>query len=149
MSQQNVEAMRGLYDAFNSGDLDAFEKGCAREFMWNEAENSLYSGGNPYRGFVAVRDGVFAPTARDFDGFRVDLDRLIDAGDFIIGSGRYRGRHKVTGKELSAQFCHVLHANRDGKLDGVQEYTDTLQEAEVAGRTTIAEQPALRQPIPA
>ena len=149
MSQQNVEAMRRLYDAFNSGDLDAFEKGCAREFMWNEAENSLYAGGNPYRSFVAVRDGAFAPIARDFDGFKVELDRLIDGGDYVIGTGRYRGKHKTTGKELAAQFCHVLHADRDGRLDGFQEYTDTLQEAEVAGRKAPAEQPVLRQPIPA
>lgn len=149
MSQQNVEAMRRLYDAFNSGDLDAFEKGCARELMWNEAENSLYADGNPYRSFVAVRDGAFGPIARDFDGFKVELDKLIDGGDTIIGTGRYRGRHRKTGKELAAQFCHVLHASRDGRLDGFQEYTDTLQEAEVAGRTAVAEKPELRQPIPA
>ena len=140
MSEQNVQAMRGLYDAFNSGDLDRFEQGVSRDILWNEAENSLYSAGNPYRSFAAIRDGVFAPTARDFDSFRVDLEQLLDAGDHVIGTGRYRGRHKTTGKELSAQFCHVLHVDRDGKLDRVQEYADTLHEAEVDGRTQRLEQ---------
>lgn len=140
MSEQNVQAMRGLYDAFNSGDLDRFEQGVSRDILWNEAENSLYSAGNPYRSFAAIRDGVFAPTARDFDSFRVDLEQLLDAGDHVIGTGRYRGRHKTTGKELSAQFCHVLHVDRDGKLDRVQEYADTLHEAEVDGRTQRIEQ---------
>lgn len=140
MSEQNVQAMRGLYDAFNSGDLDRFEQGVSRDILWNEAENSLYSAGNPYSSFAAIRDGVFAPTARDFDSFRVDLEQLLDAGDHVIGTCRYRGRHKTTGKELSAQFCHVLHVDRDGKLDRVQEYADTLHEAEVDGRTQRIEQ---------
>ena len=57
MSQENVQAMRRLYDAFNSGDLDTFEQGVGRGIQWNEADNSLYAGGNPYRSFAAVRDG--------------------------------------------------------------------------------------------
>ena len=53
MSQANVQAMRRLYDAFNSGDLDTFEQGVGRDIVWNEADNSLYAGGNPYRSFAA------------------------------------------------------------------------------------------------
>jgi hypothetical protein len=147
MSQENVQAMRGLYDAFNSGDLDTFAQGVSRDLLWNEADNSLYSGGNPYRSFTAVRDGVFDPTARDFDNFRVDLEQLLDAGDHVIGTGRYRGKCKATGKELSTQFCHLLHVDGDGKLDRVQEYADTLDEAQVTGRTQLLEtkipQPAM------
>jgi ketosteroid isomerase-like protein len=147
MSEQNVQAMRGLYDAFNRGDLAKFEQGVSRDIRWNEAENSLYAAGNPYRSFAAVRDGVFEPTARDFDNFRVEVEQLLDAGEYVIGTGRYRGKHKATGKELSAQFCHVLHVDRDGKLDSVQEYADTLNEAEVTGRTQRIEtripQPAM------
>ncbi len=109
-------------------------RGCARELVWNEAENSLNSGGNPYRGFDAVLEGVFQPTLRDFDRFECNLESLIDGGDTIVGTGRYRGTYKETGKRLSAQFCHVLHFDSQARLDRVQEYTDTLAEAEVAGR---------------
>ncbi|HEX8841975.1 MAG TPA: nuclear transport factor 2 family protein [Sphingomicrobium sp.] len=146
MSQQNVQAVRGLYEAFNRGDLDAFEKGCARKFIWNEADNSLYSGGNPYRSFAEVRDSVFAPTARDFENFRVDLEQLLDAGDYVIGTGRYHGKYKATGKTAKAQFCHVIHVDSFGKLDGLQEYADTLEEAEVAGRVKIVEEMRIPQP---
>lgn len=146
MSQENVQAARGLYDAFNRGDLNAFENGCSREFVWNEAENSLNAAGNPYRNFKQVLEGVFQPTTRDFEGFRCDLEKLLDAGDTIIGTGRYRGKRQETGKQLSAQFCHVLHFDRDAKLDGVQEYTDTLQEAEVAGRVQQVERVRIIQP---
>lgn len=147
MSQDKVEAARRLYDAFNSGDLDTFEQGLARDLVWNEADNSLNCGGNPYRSFIAIRDGIFAPTMRDFDQFRVDLEQLYDAGDFIIGTGRYRGRSTATGKDLSAQFCHVLHIDHDGKLDRVQEYTDTLHEAQVTGRAATVEEIRIVQPV--
>jgi len=147
MSQQNLEAMRGLYDAFNRGDLDAFEKGLSPQIIWNEAENSLYCGGNPYRSFDAIRDQVFAPIARDFDRFRVEVDKLIDAGDYVIGTGRYRGKSKATGRELSAQFCHLLHVDAFGKLGRFQEYVDTLNEAEVTGRVQTIEKMEVRQPI--
>lgn len=149
MSQDNVKAVRRLYDAFNRGDLEAFEKGTSRDLFWKEADNSLYSAGNPYRSFAAVRDGILAPTARDFDDFRVDLDELYDAGEFVIGTGRYRGRCKATGKELATQFCHVLHVDQYGKLDRMQEYADTFDEAVVTGRIEPAEKIAIREPMPA
>ena len=147
MSQENVLAMRRLYEAFARGDLDGFERGLSRDIVWNEAENSLYSAGNPYRSFAAIRDGVFAPVDRDYEGFRLELQQLLDAGDYVIGTGRYRGTNKATGKELSAQFCHVLHVDRDGKLDRVQEYADTLHEAEVHGRTAAIETIRMPQPV--
>ena len=135
MSQQNVQAIRRLYEAFNSGDLDTFERGVSPDILWNEAENSLWAAGNPKRSFSAIRDQVFALTERDFDNFSCDLEKLLDAGDFVVGTGRYRGRHKATGKLLSAQFCHVMHVDPQGRLEAFQEYADTLQEAEVSGRT--------------
>ena len=134
MSKENVQAICRLYDAFNSGDLVAFERGVSADIEWNEADNSLNCAGNPYRSFAAVRDGVFGPTTRDFEAFTVDLEKMIDAGEFVIGMGRYRGRSRVTGKELSAQFCHVLHLDSQGRLDRLQEYVDTLREAIVTGR---------------
>lgn len=146
MSQTNVQAAQRLYDAFNSGNLEAFEQGVASHLIWNQAENGLNSSGNPYRTFAQVRDGVFAPTMRDFDNFQVALERLIDAGDFVIGTGRYRGKSTATGKDLSAQFCHILHIDGDGKLDWLQQYTDTLQEAEVTGRAQQLDPMEMLQP---
>lgn len=146
MSQNQVQAASRLYDAFNNGDLEQFAQGVSKDLVWNEAESSLNCAGNPYRSFAAVRDGVFAPTLRDFRGFQVDLEQLIDAGEYVIGTGRYRGISTETGRELSAQFCHVLHLDADGKLDRLQEYADTLHEAEVTGRISQSEEIRIIQP---
>lgn len=147
MSQENIQAARRLYDAFNSGDLAAFQKGCAPTFVWNEAENSANSAGNPYRSFDDVLEGVFQPTMNDFEGFRVDLEKVFDAGDTIVGTGRYLGKHRKTGKQLSAQFCHLIHFDPQARLDGLQEYVDTLEEAVVAARVQIVEEMRIPQPV--
>jgi ketosteroid isomerase-like protein len=147
MSEQNVQTVRGLYDAFNRGDLETLEKGFSRDLNWNEAENSLYSGGNPYRSFGAVREGVFAPTNAEFDEFRCDIDQLLDAGDYVICTGRYRGRCRETGRMLGTQFCHIVHIDPDGAIDRLQEYADTLDEAQVTGR--IQEVREMKIPHPA
>ena len=43
MSQQNVQAMRRLYEAFNAGDLETFERGVSPDILWNEAESCCSS----------------------------------------------------------------------------------------------------------
>lgn len=146
MSAQNIQAVRRLYDAFERGDFRAFEQGVSEKLLWNEAESSNYCAGNPYRGFAAVRAGVFEPTVRDFEDFHVDVEQLIDGGDYVIGCGRYRGRSLATGKELSSQFCHVMHVDPNGRLDHMQEYSDTLQGAAVIGKTQVIDQMRLIQP---
>lgn len=147
MSQENVQAARRLYEAFNRGDLGTFEQGLSPSIVWNEADNSLNCSGNPYRSFDALLEGVFNPTSRDFEQFRVDLEQLLDAGDTVIGTGRYRGKSRATARELSAQFCHVLHLDSSGKLDRLQEYADTLHEAEVMGQAQRLEALEMHQPI--
>jgi ketosteroid isomerase-like protein len=146
MSEQNVQAAKGLYDAFNRGDLDFLEKGFSKDLTWNEAENSLYSSGNPYRSFQAVRDGVFTPTNRDFDSFSCDLEQLLDAGDYVVATGRYRGKFKETGKTQASQFCHVMHFDLAGKIDRLQEYSDTLDQARVSGRLDQVQEMKIPQP---
>jgi len=146
MSEENLKAIRGLYDAFNRGDFDTLEMGFNKGLMWNEPENSLYSGGNPYRGFEAVRKAVFDPIGRDFDGYNVDLEKLIDGGEYIIGTGRYRGTAKATGKSFATQFCHVMHVDGTGRIDSMQGYADTLNEAQVTGRVELAETSRIPHP---
>ncbi|MFC7536335.1 nuclear transport factor 2 family protein [Sphingomonas sp. GCM10030256] len=133
MSQQNLQVVRGLYDAFNRGDLDTFSRGLAANLEWAEAENSLWASAQPQRSFAAIQSEVLGPITRDFDGFTCKVEQYLDAGDQIVTTGRYGGKCKETGNSLSAQFCHILHLDPDGKVDGFREYCDTMAEAEATG----------------
>ena len=133
MSEQNVELIRGLYDAFGTGDIPGVVGRMAPDMEWNEAENFPYADGNPYRGPEAILGGVFARLGGEWDGFAAVPEEFLDAGDTVVVLGRYRGTCKATGGPLDAQMCHVWRV-RDGKAAHFQQYTDTLQANKAMGR---------------
>lgn len=101
---------------------------------WNEAEHFTYWTGGPFVGPQAVLNGVFARIGQDFDGFTVDVGRVVGCGDTVLGEGRYRGTVKATGKRLDVQVAHVWDV-RDGKVVRFQQYVDTWQVAQATGVT--------------
>lgn len=132
MSEANVALIRGIYDGFAAGDVRAVLGAMKPDIVWNEAENFPYSDGNPYVGPEAIAEGVFGRCIGEWDGFRVAIDEILDAGDTIVALGRYHGTCKATGKALNAQLAHVWRIE-DGKAAAFQQYTDTLQAVRAMG----------------
>jgi ketosteroid isomerase-like protein len=133
MSQENVQVIRGLYEAFGRGDVPMVLGQMDQSIEWNEAENFIYADRNPYVGPQAVLEGVFMRFGSDWDGFTVTPEEWLDAGDRIVVLGIYSGTHKATGRQVRAQFAHIW-SMREGRVVRFQQYTDTKQFAEtVAG----------------
>lgn len=132
MSQENVARVRGIYDSFAAGDVPAVLGAMSPAIVWNEAENFPLADRNPYVGPDAIVQGVFARLAEQWNGFAVEVDELLDAGDAVIALGHYRGSYRATGKPINAQLVHVWRI-ADGKAKGFQQYTDTLQVARATG----------------
>lgn len=122
----NADVIRGVYAAFQQGDIPSVLAAMAPDIVWNEAENFPYADKSPYIGPDAVLHGVFARLGSEWDRFSVKEEDLIDAGDTIVTLGRYGGAPKATGKKINAQFAHVWRF-KNGKIVGFQQYTDTLQ----------------------
>jgi len=132
MSQENLDLVRAIYDAFAAGDIGGVLARMSPDIVWNEAENFPYADGNPYCGPQAVLNGVFARIGAEWDGFEAVAEELLDAGDTIVALGRYRGTCKATGRAMDAQLAHVWRI-AGGKAARFQQYTDTLQAARVTG----------------
>jgi ketosteroid isomerase-like protein len=132
MSEENVALVRGIYEGFAAGDVGAVLGAMSPDIVWNEAENFPYADGNPYVGPQAVAEGVFARCIGEWDGFGVEVEEILDAGDTIVALGRYRGRCKATGRPMNPQLAHVWRI-ADGKAVGFQQYVDTLQVARATG----------------
>lgn len=126
MSKENVEIVRGMYDAFGKGDVEAVLERMDPSIEWNEAENFLYADRNPYIGPQEILEGVFMRLGAEWEGFAVAPEELLDAGDSVVGLGNYTGTYKATGREVRAQFAHVWGL-REGKVVSFQQYTDTKQ----------------------
>ncbi|HEY9403855.1 MAG TPA: nuclear transport factor 2 family protein [Pyrinomonadaceae bacterium] len=130
MSQENVESIRGIYEAFGKGDVPAVLGQMDQEIEWREAENFIYADRNPYVGPQAVLEGVFMRLGSEWDDFTVTPEEWLDAGNHVVVLGTYTGRHKETGREVRAQFAHVWGV-KAGRVVRFQQYTDTKQFAEV------------------
>lgn len=126
MSQENVNTVHGMYEAFGKGDIPSVIAALDPEVEWWEAENFIYADNNPYVGPNAVLEGVFMRIGSEWDGFTVSPKEVLNAGDTVIGQGYYSGTYKKSGRQVRAQFAHFF-SFRDGKVIKFQQYTDTAQ----------------------
>jgi uncharacterized protein len=122
MSNQNVDGVRGVYDAFAKGDVPAVLGFLAPDIEWTEAEGFPYGG--TYNGPDAVLQGVFMKLGTEWDGYAAIPSEFIDAGDSVVALGTYSGKYKATGKSFQANFAHVWKL-REGKAVKFVQYTDT------------------------
>jgi ketosteroid isomerase-like protein len=129
MSEESVQVIRGIYEAFAEGDVPTVLDQLDQSIEWNEAENFIYADHNPYVGPQAVLEGVFARLGSEWEGFTVTPKELLDAGDRVVAVGTYSGTYRATGMEVRAQFAHVWGV-REGRVRSFQQYTDTKQFAD-------------------
>ncbi len=123
----NLAAIKGIYNAFATGDFPAFLNAMDPVMVWNEAENFPYADHNPYIGPQAIAEGVFGRIGADWEYFTLsDYEFHETTGDSIIVTGRYNAKHKITGKVIRAQFAHFWRV-KNGKASSFQQYTDTYQ----------------------
>lgn len=132
VSKANVDVIRSIYDAFAAGDVGGVLGGMSPDIVWNEAEHNAYADGNPYIGPEAVANGVFARCIGEWDGFRVVVEELVDAGDTVVMVGRYGGIFKRTGRAQNTQIVHIWRV-AGGKAVRFQQHADTLHLAHVMG----------------
>lgn len=128
----NVLIVRGAYEAFAKGDITAVVALLDENVEWHEAEHTPYWPGGPFIGPQAVIDGVFKRLQEDYEGFTIDVRRIVDCGDTVLVEGRYRATARTTGKPLDAQLAHVWDF-RDGKVVRWRQYTDSWQTVDVTG----------------
>jgi ketosteroid isomerase-like protein len=121
-----VEIVRGMYEAFADGNVEAVVARLDPKVEWNEAEHFPYADGNPYIGPQAVVQGVFQRLGSEWEYWSLDIDRILDAGDSVVACGRYRAKNRETKAEINAQFTHVWDLE-DGKAARFQQYVDTHQ----------------------
>lgn len=126
----NTEIVQGMYDAFAAGDGEAVLAAFSPDIVWNEAESNSLADGNPYVGPQAVAEGVFARIGQEWETFTLVDQTIYEVGeDMVLVTGRYQGKHAVTGKSINAQKAHIWWFE-DGKVIRFQQYTDTKQLAE-------------------
>jgi uncharacterized protein len=129
MSQENVELVKHCYDLFSKGDLEGMLAYLDDDIEINEG--SLMPGAGSYHG----HDGFLLAIehwAGEFEDFRVEIERLIEAQDNVIALVRQWGRGRQSGVPVEIQVANVIGV-KDGKLVQWSMYTVLADALEAVG----------------
>lgn len=118
----NVDIIKGAYDAFAKGDIPAVLDVLDKDVIWTEMEGFPYGG--VYVGPERVLNGVFMRLGTEWNGFQAKPDEFLQSDDRVVALGHYEGTYKTTGKGMRVPFAHVWTL-RDGKVVKFVQYTDT------------------------
>jgi ketosteroid isomerase-like protein len=118
----NLETIQETYSALAEGNIDTVMATFADDITWIEAEGGPYGG--EYHGPDDVLENVFARLDQEWDDFRAEPERFIDAGDTIVTTGTYSGTYVATGRSFEAAFTHVWDLE-DGQVVRFQQHVDT------------------------
>ena len=124
MSQQDVDTVRGGYDAFNQKDIPGVLERFDPQIEWNEPGG----GGAPkgtFRTPQAVATDVFAKVPQNFEEFQAAPSQFIDAGEHVVVVGRFTGKSKGA-TTFNAPFVHVWKM-RNGKAVRFDNYVATSE----------------------
>lgn len=120
----NGEIIKGLYEAFATGNVPAVLGAFDESIAWTEAAGFMYAG--TYEGPNGVLSGVFMRLATEWEGFSAVPIKVVDGGDGnVISTGTYSGKFLKTGKSMSVPFAHEWEL-LDGKVVKFNQHTDTL-----------------------
>ena len=124
MSQRsNPDIVRDHYAASARGDVKAMMAEVSPQVRWTEMEGFPCAG--TWIGPQAVIDNVFAVLGTQWDGYRFELESLVDGGETIVGIGSYHGSFRATGKPMTARAAHVWQL-LGGQILAFEQFTDTL-----------------------
>ena len=129
MSQENVEVVKRLLDAFNARDLERFSDQTTPDFEWSPSMVAVE--GEVFFGRAGI-ETYFGRMIDGWDTFRVEDGELRDLGDRVLWSGRLEGRGRISGAPVSAPL-DILYELRDGKVTQMRSFLDHAEALKAVG----------------
>ena len=136
MSRENVEVVRGIYEAVARRDTAAilalYDAGVELHFSPGTLADHLVGGTLVWSGHDGLR--TFDRELREaFENFETTCDELIDAGEHVVSVSRYRGRGRRSGVEIDGPFQFLVWSIRGGEVTRVDWYSTRTEALEAVG----------------
>ena len=133
MSQEDVQAVTRMFDAFNRGDFEAALALLHEDVIWQDPPDAP-DGNGPYRGHDAV-SAEFARFLSAWESLRMELEEVIDAGHCVVVVTRWVGRGRDSGVPVDRRTAQLyeFHDGRVVRLRQFAEREDALLAAGLAG----------------
>jgi ketosteroid isomerase-like protein len=120
VSPEDLEVVRGAYEAFARGDIDGLlESFVAPDVEWRTTPQVMFGG--THRGIDEMRERMTDWTG-PFEEFTTEVEEMIDAGDHVVVRHRMHGRGRDSGVEVDLRLWQLVTV-RDGKLVRMYDYS--------------------------
>ena len=132
MSQENVEIVRRVSDAYNRRDVGAMLDELHPEVEWHPwLQLQLGGAATVYRGHQGVRKGI-RELEEAFSEIQAEQTEIRDLGERVVAIGRLRARGKESGAITESPIAWIVDF-KSGKVIRVREYLDPKEALEAAG----------------
>lgn len=122
LTDSNVETVKGMYESFAEGDIEAVTATWASDIELTEPEGFVGSG--TFYGPDEIIENVFAVMANDWEGVSVVPEQFVDGGDTVVALITWSGTYTKTGKSVAFPGAHVFEFD-DGKIARWRSYGDS------------------------
>ena len=126
MSQENINLINKIYDAFNSRKYETVLESFNPDFEWVSADSSPLADRSPYHGIQEVREGVFGRIDAMTEKLTVNVDEIFAADNKVVVLGYYDTVYRGGAGAPPTQVAHIwtVTGTRAAKF---QQYVDTLK----------------------
>ena len=128
MSQENVETVRRLYEAFDLGDVPAALGFFDPEVVMDASHRVDGRVGHGREELTAI----LAEWLDTWEGWREEIEEVRDLGDQVLVLSTQYGRGKESGVEWENRFAMLYEIER-GKITRWKIYDDPREALEAAG----------------
>jgi ketosteroid isomerase-like protein len=132
MSQENVEVVQAICDAYARGDYEAALERLDEDIEFVSPPD-ITGGGEVWRGREGTRQGVttFLGTWEDY---HYEARKLIDCGDEVLVEGWQRARGRGSGVDVSESIYSVWTV-RGGRVIRQRMFRDRGQALDAVGQS--------------
>src|SRR4051794_19085923 len=107
MSEESINLVKKIYDAFNSRKYSTVLEYFSHDFEWVAAETSPLADRSPYHGTNEVRDWVFGRIAAGFEKLEVRVDEIFGVSDKVVALGYYESIYQGSTAGEPTQVAHL------------------------------------------
>lgn len=111
MSEQNVELIRRIVEAFNARDIDAYIALCDPNIEWHSTFSAV--GGAIYHGHEGLRKWHRELEETWGEEIRIEPEAIFDLGECTLLFAILHGRGRQSGAEVAMPYAAV-NRSRDG-----------------------------------
>jgi ketosteroid isomerase-like protein len=131
MSQENVEALKKLWQELMAGDLAAIDLSLVDPDVVYEDDLLPDHSGESYHGHEGLRR-AWAQFLEPWETFENDMEWTRDAGNEVVSCHRVRARGKGSGIAGELHYAYVFRF-REGKIVHVKSYGEPSEALEAVG----------------